>query len=212
MAHLSQAAEDLIYWSTPEFGFVELPDELCTSSSIMPQKKNPDMIELVRGKAGTVYGHLMNLLTTIKAQPIGYNRDLQETKPPVFGAAETARLSLRAIQLAIDGMKVRVDRMLAQASDPQMLATDLAEYLTKKGMPFREAHGVIARLMKHCAEKDLSPATMKIAELRKFSELFEKDVFEQLTPKASVQAKTSPGATSPHLVSQRAAQLLRFHS
>src|SRR5436190_18596858 len=117
MAHLSQAAEDLIYWSTPEFGFVELPDELCTSSSIMPQKKNPDMIELVRGKAGTVYGHLMNLLTTIKAQPIGYNRDLQETKPPVFGAAETARLSLRAIQLAIDGMKVRVDRMLAQASD-----------------------------------------------------------------------------------------------
>jgi len=212
MAHLSQTAEDLIYWSTPEFGFVELPDELCTSSSIMPQKKNPDMIELVRGKAGTVYGHLMNLLTTIKAQPIGYNRDLQETKPPVFGAAETARLSLRAIQLAVDGMKVRVDRMLAQASDPQMLATDLAEYLTKKGMPFREAHGVIARLMKHCAEKDLSPAGMKIGELRKFSELFEKDVFEQLTPKASVQAKTSPGATSPHLVSQRAAQLLRFHS
>lgn len=212
MAHLSQMAEDFIYWSTPEFGFIELPDELCTSSSIMPQKKNPDMIELVRGKAGGVYGHLMNLLTTIKAQPIGYNRDLQETKPPVFGAADTARLSLRAVQLAVDGMKVREDRMLAQASDPQMLATDLAEHLTKKGMPFREAHGVIARLMKHCADQQLSPAGMKIAELRKFSELFEKDVFELLTPKASVQAKTSPGATSPHLVSQRAAQLLRFHS
>jgi len=212
MAHLSQMAEDLIYWSTPEFGFVELPDELCTSSSIMPQKKNPDMIELVRGKAGTVYGHLMNLLTTLKAQPIGYNRDLQETKPPVFGSADTARLSLRAMQLAFDGMTVRVERMLAMASDPQMLATDLAEYLAKKGMPFREAHGVVARLMKHCAEKDLSPAKMKIGELRKFSEQFEKDVFELLTPKSSVQAKTSPGATAPALVAQRATQLLRFHS
>ncbi len=212
MAHLSQMAEDFILWSTPEFGFVELPDELCTSSSIMPQKKNPDMIELVRGKAGTVYGHLMNLLTTLKSQPVGYNRDLQETKPPVFGAADTARLSLRAMQLAVDGMKVRTERMLAMASDPQMLATDLAEYLAKKGMPFREAHGIVARLMRHCAEKDLSPAKMKLAELRKFSEEFDKDIFEMLTPKASVQAKTSPGATSPELVAQRAAQLLKGHS
>jgi argininosuccinate lyase len=209
MVHLSQMAEDMIYWSTPEFGFVELPDELCTSSSIMPQKKNPDMIELVRGKAGTVFGHLMNLLTTLKAQPLGYNRDLQETKPPVFGAAETARLSLRAIRLAIDGMKVKVERMLAQASDPQMLATDLAEYLAKRGMPFREAHGVVARLMKHCAEKDLSPAKMKIAELRKFSETFEKDLFELLTPKASVNGKTSPGGTAPELVVKRTGELLK---
>jgi argininosuccinate lyase len=212
MAHLSQMAEDLIYWSTPEFGFVELPDELCTSSSIMPQKKNPDMIELVRGKAGTVYGHLMNLLTTLKAQPLGYNRDLQETKPPVFGAADTARLSLQAIQLAVDGMKVRDDRMLAMAGDPQMLATDIAEYLAKKGMPFRDAHGVVARLMRHCAEKELSPAKMKLGDLRKFSEEFEKDLFDLLTPRASVQSKTSPGGTAPALVSQRAAQLLRGHS
>jgi argininosuccinate lyase len=212
MAHLSQMAEDLILWSTPEFGFVELPDELCTSSSIMPQKKNPDMIELVRGKAGTVNGHLVNLLTTLKAQPVGYNRDLQETKPPVFGAADTARLSLKAIQLAVDGMQVRKERMLEMASDPQMLATDLAEYLAKKGMPFREAHGVVARLMRHCAEKDLSPAKMKLADLRKFSEEFDKDVFDLLTPEASVQSKTSPGATAPHLVSQRAAQLLKGHS
>ena len=109
-------------------------------------------------------------------------------------------------------MKVRADRMLAQASDPQMLATDLAEYLAKKGMPFREAHGIIARLMKHCAEKNLSPAKMKIGELRKFSDQFEKDVFDLLTPKSSVQAKTSPGATAPALVAQRASQLLRFHS
>jgi argininosuccinate lyase len=212
MAHLSQMAEDLILWSTPEFGFVELPDELCTSSSIMPQKKNPDMIELVRGKAGTVNGHLVNLLTTLKSLPVGYNRDLQETKPPVFGAAETARLSIRAIHLAVDGMKVRKERMQEMASDPQMLATDLAEYLAKKGMPFREAHGIVARLMKHCAEKDLSPAKMKLADLRKFSEEFEKDVFDLLTPEASVQSKSSPGGTAPQLVSQRAAQLLRGHS
>ncbi len=207
MIHLSQMAEDLIYWSTPEFSFVELPDELCTSSSIMPQKKNPDMIELVRGKAGTVVGHLVNLLTTLKAQPLGYNRDLQETKPPVFGAAETARLSLRAIQLAVDGMKVKADKMLAQASDPQMLATDLAEYLAKRGVPFRDAHGTVARLMKHCAENDLSPAKMKIAELRKFSESFDKDVFDLLTPKASVNGKTSPGGTAPALVVQRTGEL-----
>jgi argininosuccinate lyase len=209
MVHLSQMAEDLIYWSTPEFGFVELPDELCTSSSIMPQKKNPDMIELVRGKAGTVFGHLINLLTTLKAQPLGYNRDLQETKPPVFGAAETARLSLRAIKLGIDGMKVKTERMLEQASDPQMLATDLAEYLAKRGVPFREAHGTIARLMKHCAEKNLSPAKMKLADLRKHSETFEKDVFDLLTPKASVDGKTSPGGTAPALVAKRAGELLK---
>jgi argininosuccinate lyase len=118
MTHLSQIAEDLIYWSTPEFGFIELPDELCTSSSIMPQKKNPDMIELVRGKSSGVTGHLVGLLGTLKGLPLGYNRDLQETKPPVFAAAETARLSLNAVRLAIDGMKVSAQRMLEGASDP----------------------------------------------------------------------------------------------
>lgn len=209
MVHLSQMAEDLIYWSTPEFGFIELPDELCTSSSIMPQKKNPDMIELVRGKTGTVLGHLVNLLSTLKAQPLGYNRDLQETKPPVFEAADTVRLSLRAIRLAVDGMKVRAERMLAQASDPQMLATDLAEYLAKRGVPFREAHGSVARLMKYCAEKELSPAKMKITELRKFSESFEKDVFPLLTAESSVQGKRSPGGTSPDLVLKRSTELLK---
>ena len=209
MVHLSQMAEDLIYWSTPEFAFVELPDELCTSSSIMPQKKNPDMIELVRGKAGSVFGHLLNLLTTLKAQPLGYNRDLQETKPPVFGAADTARLSLRAIRLAIDGMKVNSARMLEQASDPQMLAADIAEYLAKHGVPFRDAHGAVARLMKHCAEKNLSPAKMKLADLKKYSESFQKDVFELLTPKASVNGKTSPGGTAPALVRKRSGELLK---
>ena len=209
MVHLSQMAEDMIYWSTPEFSFIELPDELCTSSSIMPQKKNPDMIELVRGKAGAVFGNLVNLLATLKAQPLGYNRDLQETKPPVFDAADTARLSLRAVRLAVEGMKVREEKMLAQASDPSMLATDLAEYLARRGMPFREAHGVIARLSKHCADNTLSPAKMKLEELRKFSEIFDKDVFDLLTPKASVEGKTSPGGTAPALVAKRSGELLK---
>ena len=207
MAHLSQMAEDMILWSTPEFGFIELPDELCTSSSIMPQKKNPDMIELVRGKAGAVVGHLVNLLTTLKGLPLGYNRDLQETKPPVFAAAETARLSLRAMRLAVEGMQVRADRMLAQASDPQMIATDIAEYLAKKGTPFREAHGIVARLMKHCAAKNLSPAALPLAELRTYAPSIGEDLFALLAPRASVESKTSPGGTAPALVERRAKEL-----
>ena len=209
MTHLSQIAEDLIYWSTPEFGFVELPDELCTSSSIMPQKKNPDMIELVRGKAAGVTGHLVTLLGTLKGLPLGYNRDLQETKPPVFAAAETAQHSLNAVRLAIDGMKVLAPRMLQGASDPQMLATDLAEYLTARGVPFREAHGVIARLMKHCAEKNASPVQMNLAELRQYSQSFGEDVYALLTPRASVEGKKSPGGTAPDQVENRAAKLAK---
>jgi argininosuccinate lyase len=207
LAHLSQMAEDMILWSTPEFGFIELPDELCTSSSIMPQKKNPDMIELVRGKAGSVIGHLVNLLTTLKGLPLGYNRDLQETKPPVFAAAETARLSLRAIRLAVDGLRVRAEAMLAQASDPQMIATDIAEYLAKKGTPFREAHGIVARLMKRCAADNLSPAALPLAELRTYSPSIDPDLFALLTPRASVESKTSPGGTAPALVERRAKEL-----
>jgi argininosuccinate lyase len=209
MAHLSQMAEDLILWSTPEFGFVELPDELCTSSSIMPQKKNPDMVELVRGKAAGVVGNLVNLLGTLKSLPLGYNRDLQETKPPVFDAAETARLSLRAMTLAADGMKVRAARMAEQASDPQMLATDLAEYLAVRGVPFREAHGIVARLMKHCAEKGVSVAAMPLAELRSHSETFQADVAKILSARASADLKSSPGGTSPEQVAKRAAQLAK---
>jgi argininosuccinate lyase len=208
-AHLSQAAEDLILWSTPEFGFIELPDELCTSSSIMPQKKNPDMIELVRGKAGSVAGHLVNLLMTLKGLPVGYNRDLQETKPPVFAAAETARHSVRAVRLAVDGMTVVESRMLAMASDPQMLATDLAEYLAGKGLPFRDAHGAVARLMRTCAERNVSPAQVPLAELQAVSPLFARDVYALLTPQASVARRNSPGGTSPEGVAARAARLLK---
>jgi argininosuccinate lyase len=147
MTHLSQIAEMLVLWSTPEFGFVELPDALCTSSSIMPQKKNPDMIELVRGKTGSVVGQLVSLLVTLKGLPLGYNRDLQETKPPLFEAAETTRLSLHAIGLAVAGLKADAKKMRASIEEA-MFATDMAEELTRKGMPFREAHSAVAKLMK----------------------------------------------------------------
>ena len=207
-AHLSQMAEDFIVWSAPEFGFIELPDELCTSSSIMPQKKNPDMIELVRGKAAGVTGQLVHLLGTLKGLAAGYNRDLQETKPPVFAAAETARLSLRAMLLAVEGLRVNADRMLRAAEDPQILATDLAEYLAARGVPFREAHGAVARLMKHCAERGISPAAMPLSELRGVAPACGEDVYALLSPQASAAAKTSPGGTAPALVAARAARLL----
>jgi argininosuccinate lyase len=166
------------------------------------------MIELVRGKAAGVTGHLVHLLGTLKGLAAGYNRDLQETKPPVFAAAETARLSLRAMLLAVEGLRANADRMLRAAEDPQILATDLAEYLAARGVPFREAHGAVARLMKHCAERGASPAAMPLSELRGFSEAFGEDVYGLLSPQASAAAKTSPGGTAPALVAARAARLL----
>ncbi len=211
-AHLSQMAEDLVTWSAPEFGFVELPDELCTSSSIMPQKKNPDMVELVRGKAAGVLGNLVALLGTLKGLPAGYNRDLQETKPPVFAAAETARLSLRAMTLAVDGMKVREDRMLRAAGDPQMLATDLAEYLVRKGVPFRQAHAAVARLMKDCAAAGTDPSRLSMGELREYAEAFGPDARAILSPQASARSRRSPGGTAPGEVRKRARSLRKGKS
>lgn len=204
VTHLSQVAENLILWSTPEFGFIQLPDELCTSSSIMPQKKNPDLVELVRGKAGSVYGQLINLLTTLKALPLGYNRDLQETKPPLFEVAQTTRHSLRAIHLAIDGLVVNRKRMREEADDYQLLAADLAEYLAAKGVPFREAHGAVARLMKACVEEGVTPKEMGIQKLRSFHPKFQENVLDILSPEASVAGKTSPGGTAPANVERSA--------
>jgi argininosuccinate lyase len=175
----------------------------------MPQKKNPDMVELVRGKAAGVLGNLVALLGTLKGLPAGYNRDLKETKPPVFAAAEAARLSLRAMKLAVEGMKVREERMLRSGRDPQMLATDLAEYLARKGVPFRQAHGAVARLMKDCSRKDADPSRLTVEELRAYSEDFGPDVRAILTPQASVRSRRSPGGTAPALVKQRARRILK---
>ena len=170
----------------------------------MPQKKNPDLVELVRGKAGAVYGQLVNLLTTLKALPLGYNRDLQETKPPVFEVAETTRHSLQAIHMAIEGLEVNRDRMREEADDYQLLAADLAEYLAAKGVPFREAHGAVARLMKGCEEEGVTPKEMDVQKLRSFHPKFQGDVLDILTPEASVAGKLSPGGTAPANVERSA--------
>ncbi len=207
MVHLSQMAEMLVLWSSNEFDYVELPDELCTSSSIMPQKKNPDMIELVRGKAGRVFGTVNELLVTLKALPIGYNRDLQMTKGPMFAAADTTRACLKAVTLAFEKLTVHVERLEQETQDSQMMATDLAEYLVRKGVPFRTAHGAIGRLMRHCAESQVDVGEMPLKELKKFNPGFEKDVLDLLDPKASVSHRNSPGGTGTEQVRKRLAGL-----
>jgi argininosuccinate lyase len=207
MVHLSQMAEDLILWSTPEFAFVELPDALTTSSSLMPQKKNPDMIELVRARAAGVMGRLVSLLATLKALPLGYNRDLQETKPALFEVADVTLQSLHAMEIAFARMRINTDAMEAAAGDPGMLATDLAEYLVGRGVPFRDAHGAVARLMKWCADRGTSPASLTLPHLREHSPAFGEDVLGILTPRASVTRRSSPGGTSPRGVKQRIAEL-----
>ena len=207
MIHLSQMAEMLVLWSTPEFDYIELPDELCTSSSIMPQKKNPDMIELVRGKVGRVVATVNELLVTLKGLPIGYNRDLQMTKGPMFAAADTTRACLKAMTLAIEKMEVHVDRLEQWTQDGQMLATDLAEYLVRKGIPFRTAHGAVGRLMKHCADEQVDPVELPLKEFKKFHAAFEKDALALLDPKTSVSARNSPGGTGTEQVRKRLAGL-----
>ena len=207
MVHLSQVAEMLVLWSTPEFGFVSLPDDLCTSSSIMPQKKNPDMIELVRGKTGRAVGALVNLLTTLKALPVGYNRDLQETKPALFDALDAAEASLAAVTKAFERLEVDVERMRVQGSDPAMLATDLAEYLVRQGVPFREAHGAVGRLMRHGADTGRPLTEVDLAELRKFHRAFGSDALGLLNSASSVARRNSPGGTGVAEVRKRLAAL-----
>jgi argininosuccinate lyase len=212
VTHLSQMAEDLILWSCPEFGFIELPDALTTSSSMLPQKKNPDLVELVRGKAGAVFGHLMSLLATLKALPIGYNRDLQETKPPLFAAAETALECVVAMERAVAGFVANTSRMLEAARDPGLLAIDLAESLVEKGVAFREAHGIVARLIRDCSEQGVSPAALSLNRLRGYSPAFDAEALRRLTPAASAARRLSPGGTAPILVARRARRLSRRSS
>jgi len=207
MVHLSQIAEMLVLWSAPEFGFVSLPDDLCTSSSLMPQKKNPDMIELVRGKTGRAVGALVNLLTTLKALPAGYNRDLQETKPALFDAFDAAEGSLAAVTKAMARLEVNVERMREQGSDPAMLATDLAEYLVRQGVAFRDAHGAVGRLMRHGADTGRPLTEYDLAELRKFHRAFGADALGLLNPASSVAHRNSPGGTGTAEVRRRLAAL-----
>jgi argininosuccinate lyase len=205
--HLSRLAEELVLWSSQEFGFVELPDRYCTGSSMMPQKKNPDVPELVRGKAGRIFGHLQALLTIMKGLPLAYNRDLQEDKIPLFDTVDTAKMSLRIMAEVIRGMKARRDRMLTAAQDGFMNATDLADYLAERGVPFRDAHAISGRVVRHCVEKGCRIEALSLKELRRFSKKISEDVYDFLSPESVVNRRRAFGGTARESVLRQLKEL-----
>jgi len=197
MTHLSRFCEELILWMNPRFGFIDLADRFCTGSSIMPQKKNPDVAELIRGKTGRVNGDLVALLTLMKAQPLAYNRDNQEDKEPLFDAVDTLMMSLAVFTEMLAGVKVNRDAMEAAARRGHATATDLAEYLVRKGVPFREAHEAVAQAVRFAESRGCELADLKPAELQKFSPAIGKDVLAALTLEGSVQSRSHIGGTAP---------------
>lgn len=207
MTHLSRFAEELVVWSTSEFGFIELPDGFCTGSSMMPQKKNPDVPELLRGKTGRVYGSLMALLTTVKALPLAYNKDLQEDKEPLFDAVDTVKACLAITTEMIPGINVKADVMSAAASDTFLLATELADALALKGLPFREAHEVVGKLVRHCMDAKKPLTGLSLGEYRTFSPLIDADLIARLTPQAAIARKAQIGGTAAEAVRQRLKEL-----
>lgn len=196
MAHLSRLSEETILWCSREFFFIELDDAHCTGSSMMPQKKNPDVSELVRGKTGRVMGHLMAMLTTVKGLPLAYNKDLQEDKEGIFDAIDTIKFSLAVYARIMRGMKVRRDVMRRAVAEDFSNATDLADYLVKKGMPFRQAHAVSGRAVHYCIERGKWLADMGMDELKALSELFEEDIYDAISPETCVKNRNSYGGTS----------------
>ena len=200
MMHLSRFSEELILWVSPQFGFIELDDAYCTGSSIMPQKKNPDVAELVRGKTGRVYGDLLALLTIMKAQPLAYNRDNQEDKVALFDAVDTVQACLAAYAGLIPAVTVHAEAMRQAAVTGFTTATDLADYLVRQGMPFRDAHAVVGKAVRFALEHDKDLAGLSLAELQRFSNLISKDVYNYLDPQGSVAARDHAGGTAPSQV------------
>jgi argininosuccinate lyase len=200
MTHLSRFSEELILWSSSQFGFIELSDAFCTGSSIMPQKKNPDVPELVRGKAGRVNGHLVNLLTLMKAQPLAYNKDNQEDKEPMFDTLDTVLGSLKVYADMVPAITVRRDAMVSAARRGFATATDLADYLVRKGVAFRDAHEIVGRAVRAGVESGRDLSAMDLDELRAYSPAIEADVFAVLTLEGSVAARNHVGGTAPEQV------------
>lgn len=196
MIYLSRISEEIIFWCSREFSFVELDDAHCTGSSMMPQKKNPDVSELVRGKTGRVIGHLMAMLTTVKGLPLAYNKDLQEDKEGLFDAIDTIKFSLAVYAQLIRGMKVRKDVMLKAVREDFSNATDLADYLVKKGMPFRKAHSVSGHAVHYCIENNKWLEDLTMDEFKQMSDLFEEDIYEAIAPETCVKNRNSYGGTS----------------
>ena len=197
MVHLSRFSEELILWTNPRFGFVTLPDRFCTGSSIMPQKKNPDVPELARGKTGRVVGDLVALLTLMKAQPLAYNKDNQEDKEPLFDAMDTLRETLAVLAELIPGLIVNAAAMRSAAEEGFATATDFADYLVRKGLPFRDAHEAVARAVQFAEKSGRDLAQLKLAELRRFSAKVGSDVFRMLTLEGSVASRSHIGGTAP---------------
>ncbi len=209
MTHLSRLSEELILWMSPRFGFIMLADRYCTGSSIMPQKKNPDVPELVRGKTGRVNGHLVCLLTLMKGQPLAYNKDNQEDKEPLFDTADTLADTLRVFADMMSGITVDADAMRQAAAEGFATATDLADYLVKKGLPFREAHEAVARAVRAAGEQGKDLAQLSLEALRGFSPLVGEDVFAALTLEGSLAARDHVGGTAPGRVRQAVVQARR---
>jgi argininosuccinate lyase len=197
MMHLSRFSEELILWVSPRFAFIEIADRFCTGSSIMPQKKNPDVPELVRGKTGRIYGHLMGLMTLMKGQPLAYNKDNQEDKEPLFDTADTLLVTLEIYADMLRGIKVNVQNMRQAALEGFSTATDLADYLVKKGMPFRDAHEVVALAVRQGVQTGCDLAEMPLESLQKFSNLITEDVYNVLTLEGSAASRNHVGGTSP---------------
>ena len=197
MTHLSRLSEELILWSSPRFAFVDIADRFCTGSSIMPQKKNPDVPELVRGKTGRVYGHLMALLTLMKGQPLAYNKDNQEDKEPLFDTADTLLVTLEIYADMMRGITVNKENMRQAASEGFATATDLADYLVKKGMPFRDAHEVVALAVRYAVDKKVDLSELPLATLQEFAPQITGDVFAVLTLEGSLQSRNHIGGTAP---------------
>ena len=200
MVHLSRFCEELILWMSPRFGFIDIADRFCTGSSIMPQKKNPDVAELVRGKTGRVNGHLIALLTLMKGQPLAYNKDNQEDKEPLFDTIDTVIDSLAVFADMVPGISVKKQTLRAAAAQGFATATDLADYLVRKGMAFRQAHEVVAQAVKHCESRGCDLADLSLKELKDFSALITEDVYASLTLDGALNARSHIGGTAPSQV------------
>jgi argininosuccinate lyase len=205
--HLSRLADELVLWSSQEFGFVELPDDYCTGSSMMPQKKNPDVPELIRGKTGRVFGHLQALLTIMKGLPLAYNRDLQEDKVPLFDTVETVKTSVQIMSEVIAGMKVRQERMSSAVKDGFMNATDLADYLVERGIAFRDAHEITGKVVQFCLEQKKRIEELSLAELKRFSGKFDTAVYRYISAEAIIERRRAVGGTARRNVVRRLKEL-----
>lgn len=200
MTHLSRLSEEFILWMNPSFGFIQLADRFCTGSSIMPQKKNPDVPELVRGKTGRIHGHLVALLTLMKAQPLAYNKDNQEDKEPLFDTVDTIIDTLRIYADMLSGVQVNQQAMRRAVLRGHATATDLADYLTKKGIPFRDAHEIVAKTVQYAEQKNCDLNDLELQDLQQFSQLIEADIVKILTPEGSMQSRNHTGGTAPSQV------------